>query len=117
MTINNISAINDASAAALAPHKKSAGGADFKSVLAAAGGAPVAASKPTAAEELDAYVKMTPAQRMTASILKSLGLTQADLDAMSPAERAAVQAKIDAIMQQQMQASQQKKGGSVDISA
>ena len=56
------------------------------------------------ADELDAYMKMTPAQRMAADILKQMGLTQADLDAMPPAQRQAIVDKIAALVKQQMAA-------------
>ena len=37
------------------------------------------------------YAKETPAQRMRDSILKSMGLTEADLNSMDPAKRKAVE--------------------------
>lgn len=80
--------------------KTQSGGAAFANVLEEVKGK----GKQTPAEELAAYVKMTPAQRMAADILKQMGLTQADLDAMPPAERQAIMDKIAALVKQQMEA-------------
>lgn len=85
--------------------KTPTGGAAFGAVLQEA----QAKAAPTPAEELDAYMKMTPAQRMAADILKQMGLTQADLDAMPPAQRQAIMDKIAAIMKQQMEAAAHQK--------
>lgn len=80
--------------------KASGGGAAFGAVLQEVR----AKATQTPAEELAAYMKMTPAQRMAADILKQMGLTQADLDAMPPAERQAILDKIAALVKQQMEA-------------
>ena len=85
--------------------KTPSGGAAFGAVLQAA----QAKAAPTPAEELDAYMKMTPAQRMAADILKQMGLTQAQLDAMPPAERQAIMDKIAALVKQQMEAAAHQK--------
>jgi hypothetical protein len=55
--------------------------------------------------DFQAYANMTPAQRMRANILASMGLTEDDLKGMDPKQRAAVEQKIaktvqDAVMQQ-----------------
>lgn len=63
----------------------------------------------TAYEKLDDYVKMTPAQRMRADLLKKMGLSEEDLANMSPEEREGVEAKLREIMQQQMQEVAQKQ--------
>ena len=55
--------------------------------------ASVAAPK-TAAEELDEFLRMTPAERMRAAILREMGLTEEDLDAMPPEKRAAAEETI-----------------------
>ena len=73
------------------------GGSDFGSLLKHA-----EVKQSEAASELEKYMKMTPAQRMAAAIMKSLGISQADFDAMSPEQQAAVTAQIARIMKQQM---------------
>lgn len=60
-------------------------------------------------QELEDYVKMTPAQRMRADLLKKLGLTEEDLAAKSPEEQQAIQAKLTEMIQQQMQEMQAKQ--------
>ena len=79
--------------------KNGEGGADFGALLKHA-----EVKQSGAASELEKYMKMTPAQRMAADILKQMGLTQAELDAMPPAERQAVMNKIAALVKQQMEA-------------
>jgi hypothetical protein len=80
--------------------KTKSSGAAFGNILEEVKGK----GKQTPAEELAAYMKMTPAQRMAADLLKQMGLTQADLDAMPPAERKAITDKIAALVKQQMEA-------------
>jgi hypothetical protein len=74
------------------------GGSDFGSMLKHA-----EVKQSEAASELEKYMKMTPAQRMAAAILKSMGISQAEFDAMPPEQQAAITAQIAAIMKQQMQ--------------
>jgi hypothetical protein len=62
-------------------------------------------------KQLDDFVKMTPAQRIRAALLEKLGLTEDELGAMPPDERAAVEAKMRELIQQQMQEAQAKQGG------
>ncbi len=97
-------ALGDASAAAFAQRKKPAGGADFKAALEAA-------KQPTAAQELDTYMKKSPAERMTEMILKSLGETPQSLAAKSPQEQAAIMAKVGAILKQKMEEATAKTNG------
>lgn len=83
-----------------------AGGIGRLSQLKAGNAATPAAAvtKPkTSYQELEDYVKMTPAQRMRVDLLKKLGLTEEDLAAMSPEERQGVEAKMRDMIQQQMQ--------------
>lgn len=56
--------------------------------------------------ELNDYLKETPAQRMEASILASLGITPEQLSAMSPADREKVLTKVKEIMKKEMAAQQ-----------
>ncbi|MYM88455.1 hypothetical protein GTP91_14895 [Rugamonas sp. FT82W] len=96
-------ALGDASAAAFATQKKS-GGADFKAILASK-------QQPTAAQELDDYMKKTPAERMAEMILKSLGETPESLAAKSPAEQASIMAKVAALIKQKMEEATAKANG------
>ena len=64
------------------------------------------------------YTKMTPAQQMQASMLHSLGLTQQQYNALSPAEKAKVDQKIQQMIKEQVQQQAEKKTGMVvDVSA
>jgi len=89
--------------------KKNGDGGDFGALLKQA-----ESTQSQAASELEKYMKMTPAQRMAAAIMKSMGITQEQFDAMSPEQQATVTAKIAAIMKQQMDeqmaSHQQNKG-------
>ena len=53
-------------------------------------------SPKTALQELEEYLKKTPIQRMRDAILKDMGLTEADLNAMPPEKRNAIEATIEA---------------------
>ncbi|MBV6322793.1 hypothetical protein [Duganella violaceipulchra] len=97
-------ALGDASVAAFTPRKKSDGGAEFKAALEAA-------KQPTAAQELDTYMKKSPAQRMQEMILKSLGLTPEGLAAKSPEEQASIMAKVGEILRQKMEEAAAKASG------
>lgn len=50
----------------------------------------------TALQELEEFLKKSPIQRMRDAILKDMGLTEADLDAMPPEKRDAIEATIEA---------------------
>jgi hypothetical protein len=66
------------------------------------------------------YAKMNPFERMRASILKSMNLTEADLEKMPPQQRDAVEQKIRDVIQKKLEAkgSQGGQAGSlVDVSA
>ena len=58
----------------------------------------------TAAEELAEYLRKTPAEHMRDAILKEMGLTEEDLDAMPPEQRAAVEQTIAAKIKELLQA-------------
>ena len=64
-------------------------------------------SAKSALDEFKDYMALTPAQKMRYSTLKGMGLTEADLKAMSPADQAKVEAKIAEVLKKQteMQAS------------
>jgi len=59
-------------------------------------------------QQLEDYVKMTPAERMRADLLKKLGLTEEELAAKSPDERAAIDTKLRDMVEQQMKDAQAK---------
>ncbi|NYE63084.1 putative flavoprotein YhiN [Duganella sp. 1224] len=80
-----------------APKKNGAGG-DFGALLKHA-----ESKQSDAAAELEKYLQMTPEQRMAAAIMKQMGITPEQFAAMSPSEQAAVTAKIQQIIQQQLQ--------------
>lgn len=64
-------------------------------------------------QQLEDYVKMSPAQRMREELLKKLGLTEEELAAKSPEEQKAIEAKLSEMVQQEMQKAQaaHKAGG------
>ena len=64
--------------------------------------APTQKSGRTAAEELAEYLRKTPAQHMRDAILKELGLTEEDLDAMPPEKRKAVEETIAARIKEKL---------------
>ena len=69
-----------------------------------------------AVQDFMAYAKMTPAEKMRASILGSMGLTEDDLKAMDPKEREKVEAKIKDMIKQKVEESTEKKTGvAVDL--
>lgn len=111
MSVAPISTIS--STQAISGSKKT-DGQGFASALQAATGSPK-----SAAEQLQDYVDMTPAQRMRDTILKKLGLSEEEVAAMSPAEQKSVEMKIAELMKQEIQQQQQgaaNKGRSVNIS-
>ena len=59
--------------------------------------------------ELTDYVKETPAQRMENSILAQLGITPQQLAAMTPQERAKVEAEVKDLMKKELQAQEQQQ--------
>lgn len=90
-------ALGDTLLSDAAPKKNGAGG-DFGGLLKHE-----ATKQSEAAAELEKYFKMTPEQRMAAAIMKQMGITPEQFAAMSPADQAAVTARIQQIIQQQLQ--------------
>jgi hypothetical protein len=98
----------------------SAGGGPYVSPPppAAGGVTPTKAKADTAVEDFMAYASMTPAQKMRAAILGSMGLTEDSLKAMDPKERAKVEEKIKTLIQQKVEQSVEKKTGvMIDLKA
>lgn len=77
-------------------------------------GLSASASKPegvsSAREEFMKFQAMTPAQRMRAMMLSKLGVTEEQLKAMSPEERAKVEQKLKDMVKQQALSDPDKKG-------
>jgi hypothetical protein len=72
----------------------------------------------TAVQDFMAFAQMTPAQKMRATILGSMGLTEDGLKAMDPKDRAKIEEKIKELIQQKVEQSVEKKTGmAVDIKA
>lgn len=103
MRITSLQEFVSSSLSASASRSTSAG--DFQAALAAAKNAdsatatpkseePAKAVKKTALDELEEYLRKSPAERMREAILKRLGLTEADLAAMPPEKRTAVENEI-----------------------
>jgi hypothetical protein len=63
------------------------------------------------------YAKESPAERLRASILKSMGLTEQQLDQMPPAQRQAVEKKIEETIKQKLQQNGGQPGQLVNASA
>ncbi|MFC0167860.1 hypothetical protein ACFFKC_07175 [Pseudoduganella danionis] len=61
------------------------------------------AKKPSAAQELDEYMKKSSTERMVDMILKGMGLTREDLATKSPQEQAAIMQKVTQILKQKME--------------
>jgi hypothetical protein len=68
-------------------------------------------------QEFLKYAHMNPLERMRANILKSMGLTEQDVQNMTPQQRQAVEQKIKDLIEQQFQKNADKKGQLVDVSA
>ena len=77
------------------------------------------APKPeTAAQKFLEYANMTPAQRMFASMLNSLGISEDQFKAMSPADQQKIEDKIREMIKHQVQNSTDKRSGLItDVSA
>lgn len=68
-------------------------------------------------EEFLKYARMNPMDRMRANILKGMGLTENDLQNMTPQQRQAVEQKIKDLIEQAFHKNADKKGQLVDVSA
>ena len=64
------------------------------------------------------YARMSPAEKMRAAMLNSLGLTEDDLKAMDPKKRALVEEKIKEMIKEKVEGDQKdQKGAIVDVAA
>ena len=94
---------------------KKTGATDFQAYLDNAGSGKVA--KPNPEAELEAYVKMTPAERIHEALMKKLGLSDDDLAKMTPEQRKSFEEKIGKLVQEELEKSTQKTGTRIDTSA
>lgn len=76
-----------------------------------------APTQSSAAQEFQDYAKLTPAQKMRASILKSMGLKEEDLAGMDSAKRQQVEDKIKEMIKARLEQNADKKGQLVDVKA
>jgi ABC-type lipoprotein release transport system permease subunit len=82
------------------------------------GATPAKSTGDKAVDDFMAFANMTPAEKMRAVILGNMGLTEAQLRAMDPKERAKIEAKIKKLIEQQIEQSVEKKTGVIiDIKA
>ena len=84
---------------------------------ASSGSAGSASQDNSIVQEFLNYAKMSPIDRLRANIMKSMGLTQQDLDKMTPAQQQAVEQKIEQLIQQELQKNADKTGQVVNVSA
>jgi hypothetical protein len=66
-------------------------------------------------DEFLGYAKMSPMERMRASILKGMNLTENDVKAMSPADQKKLEEKIKELIKQEIEKDLTKKGQLIDI--
>lgn len=74
-----------------------------------------ATPKENVREEFLSYARMSPMERMRASILKSMNLSENDLNAMSADARKKVEEKIEELIKQEIEKDLGKKGVLIDI--
>jgi hypothetical protein len=84
---------------------------------AKASGSAAASQDNSVVQDFLNYAKESPAERLRASILKSMGLTEQQLDQMPPAQRQAVEKKIEDIIKQKLQQNGGQPGQLVNASA
>ncbi|MBV7538636.1 hypothetical protein KW842_22925 [Duganella sp. sic0402] len=103
-------ALSDALLANFAP-KQNGDGGDFSALLKHA-----ETKQSEGAAELEKYLKMTPAERMTQAMLGKLGITQAEFDAMTPEQQAAITAKITQMIREEMEQKMAQQPGATSAS-
>lgn len=72
-----------------------------------------ASAAKTAAQQFMAYANMTPAQRMQAEMLSQLGLTEDQFKALPPAEQQKVEEKIQQMIKQQLDKTNDTRTGMI----
>lgn len=88
----------------------SSGYAGAYSGVTASTSAPTGIGETSAKDEFLKFQAMTPAEKMRAMMLAKLGVTEEQLKAMSPEERAKVEQKMKDMIKQQVQNDPEKKG-------
>lgn len=73
------------------------------------------ASKPSAAQELDDYMRKSPTERMVDMILKGMGLTREDLAAKPPQEQAAIMEKVNQILKEKLKEAAASQAGGTSV--
>ncbi|OIN86980.1 MAG: hypothetical protein AUJ12_03565 [Alphaproteobacteria bacterium CG1_02_46_17] len=63
------------------------------------------------------YQKMTPEEKMRDAILKKLGMTEEDIAALSPDERAKIEEKIKDMIKEEIENKMAEKGILIDLSS
>src|SRR5512145_3347509 len=77
-----------------------------------------AAEQPmTAAQKLEEFLRKTPAEHMRDAILKEMGMTEEDLDALPPEQRAAVEETIAEKIKERLLANDEKTQASGQMAA
>jgi hypothetical protein len=79
--------------------------------LTASKSAPPGVGEMSAKDEFLKFQSMTPAEKMRAMMLAKLGVTEEELKAMSPEDRAKIEQKMKDMIKQQVQNDPDKKGG------
>jgi hypothetical protein len=78
----------------------------------------VAAEQPmTAAQKLEEFLRKTPAEHMRDAILKEMGVTEEELDAMPPEQRAAVEETIAEKIKERLLANDEKTQATSQMAA
>ncbi len=73
------------------------------------------AKEPSATDKFLEFINKTPQQLMREAILKDLGYTEEDLDAMDPKERAKVEAKIAELIRKKIEEAMREDGVNIDL--
>ncbi len=107
-SVGSFSATNYAAMAGMNRTTSNSGASD------SANGAP---SAPSAADTFMAYMKKSPAERMVENWLKSHGLDEDKLKAMSPEDRENVMKQMKSEIEQSLKQQTEQKGKVVDLMA
>lgn len=97
--------------------RKTESSSSTSSVSSASVSAPASSKSSSAIAEFLEYQKMTPEEKLRDAILKKLDMTEEELAALPPEERAKVEEKIKEMMKQEIENNMAQKGVLVDLSA
>jgi TPP-dependent pyruvate/acetoin dehydrogenase alpha subunit len=90
-------------------HPVGGGFAPSTAAPAAAARSPTSASDPAA--DFMAYLSKSPAQRMRDEIMRELGVSEDELKAMNPEQRAKIEEKVKELVRQKVQEQTEKNTG------